>query len=93
MLKSAENFLAGFFGLEWTNNATIEVIIERAGANNSLAGYMNCPNSLKDTAGSTASAIWVQNYLRNGKPTPKPNPTSSYTASNKYSNCPFPVHD
>jgi hypothetical protein len=29
MLKSAEYFLAGFFGLEWTNNATIEVIIEQ----------------------------------------------------------------
>ncbi|KUI67836.1 3-phytase A [Cytospora mali] len=38
MLKSAENFMAGFFGLEWPNNATIEVIIEGNGFNNSLAG-------------------------------------------------------
>jgi hypothetical protein len=38
MLKSAEYFMAGFFGLEWTQNATIEVIIEAEGFNNSLAG-------------------------------------------------------
>jgi hypothetical protein len=31
--------------LEWTNNATIEVIIEANGFNNSLAGYDNCNNS------------------------------------------------
>ncbi|ERT02963.1 acid phosphatase [Sporothrix schenckii 1099-18] len=65
MLKSAENFMAGFFGLEWTNNATIEVIIEQDGFNNSLAGYLNCPNSQKDTGGNEANAIWVENYLRN----------------------------
>lgn len=39
MLKSAENWMAGFFGLEWTNNATLEVIIEQNNFNNSLAGY------------------------------------------------------
>lgn len=66
MLKSAENFLAGFFGLEWPNNATLELIIEQSGANNSLAGYLNCPNSVNDTAGTAANNIWVQNYLRNG---------------------------
>jgi len=37
--------LAGFFGLEWTNNATIEVIIEANGFNNSLAGDKNCKNA------------------------------------------------
>ncbi|CAK7201694.1 hypothetical protein SEUCBS139899_004403 [Sporothrix eucalyptigena] len=65
MLKSAENFMAGFFGLEWTNNATIELIIEQNGFNNSLAGYLNCPNSQQDTAGRDATNIWVENYLRN----------------------------
>jgi hypothetical protein len=67
MLKSAEYFLAGFFGLEWTNNATIEVIIEDLGFNNSLAGYMNCPNSnLPVSAGGyNASALWVSTYLQN----------------------------
>ncbi|CAK7211407.1 hypothetical protein SCUCBS95973_001104 [Sporothrix curviconia] len=65
MLKSAENFMAGFFGLEWTNNATIELLIEQNGFNNSLAGYLNCPNSAKDTTGNDANTIWVENYLRN----------------------------
>lgn len=65
MLKSAEYFLAGFFGLEWTNNATIEVIIEAQGFNNSLAGYDNCNNSNGpvNTGGYDASAIWVSKYL------------------------------
>jgi hypothetical protein len=40
MTKSAEYFLAGFFGLEWTDNATLVLAIEdRTGVwNNSLAG-------------------------------------------------------
>ena len=45
MLQSAEYFLAGFFGLQWPTNATLEVIIEGEGFNNSLAGYFNCPGS------------------------------------------------
>ncbi|KAK0618463.1 acid phosphatase [Bombardia bombarda] len=65
MLKSAEYFMAGFFGLEWPNNATIEVIIEEANFNNSLAGYMNCPNSAKVNGGSVAATVWIQNYLQN----------------------------
>ncbi|TEA13949.1 3-phytase A [Colletotrichum sidae] len=65
MLKSAEYWLAGFFGLEWTNNATIEVIIEQDRANNSLAGYLNCPNARKQNGGDEAAKIWVSNYLSN----------------------------
>ncbi|KAL8370747.1 hypothetical protein RB595_000886 [Gaeumannomyces hyphopodioides] len=65
MLKSAEYFLAGFFGLEWTRNATIEVIIEQKGFNNSLAGYLNCPNSRKSESGNEAMNIWIDNYLQN----------------------------
>lgn len=67
MLKSAEYFLAGFFGLEWTNNATLEVIIEGSGFNNSLAGYDNCNNSNKAVAagGTNASTEWVSTYLPN----------------------------
>jgi len=64
MLKSAENFLSGFFGLDWPRNATIEVIIEAANFNNSLAGYLNCPNSWKVGAGSAASTIWIEKYLQ-----------------------------
>ncbi|KAK7534596.1 hypothetical protein IWX50DRAFT_621032 [Phyllosticta citricarpa] len=45
MTQSAEYFLVGFFGLGWTQNATLELIIEEDGYNNSLVGYDNCPNS------------------------------------------------
>ncbi|KAE9381660.1 phosphoglycerate mutase-like protein [Stipitochalara longipes BDJ] len=67
MLKSAEYFMAGFFGLEWTNNATIEVIIEEDGFNNSLAGYDNCNNSnnFRNAGGRAASSEWVAIYLQN----------------------------
>ena len=65
MLKSAEYFMAGFFGLEWTNNATLEVIIEQTGFNISLAGYDNCNNSnlAVDEGGANASVIWENKYL------------------------------
>lgn len=66
MLKSAEYFMAGFFGLEWANNATIEVIIEQSGFNNSLAGSKACPNSGKE-AGVNATIEWVGVYLQKGK--------------------------
>jgi len=67
MLKSAEYFMAGFFGLEWTNNATLEVIIEGDGFNSSLAGYDNCKNSnlAVAEAGVNASRIWEGIYLKN----------------------------
>ncbi|KAI6347679.1 hypothetical protein MCOR30_000309 [Pyricularia oryzae] len=65
MLKSAEYFMAGFFGLEWPRNATIEVIIEEAGFNNSLAGYLNCPSGAGQHVGDDARKIWVSNYLQN----------------------------
>ncbi|KEF55159.1 uncharacterized protein A1O9_08813 [Exophiala aquamarina CBS 119918] len=65
MLKSAENFMAGFFGLEWTHNATLAVILEQNGFNNSLAGYFQCnnSNSYQATGGSNASLIWEKTYL------------------------------
>ncbi|POR31220.1 3-phytase A [Tolypocladium paradoxum] len=63
MLKSAENWMAGFFGLEWTNNATIEVIIEENGFNNSLAGSLNCPNSRTKWSSNEARDTWVHTYL------------------------------
>jgi len=68
MLKSAEYFVAGFFGLEWTNNATIEVIIEQDNFNNSLAGWLNCPNGHKaPRLGTEAQKVWVETYLQNGE--------------------------
>lgn len=63
MLKSAENWMAGFFGLEWTNNATIEVIIEGRGFNNSLAGSQNCPNS-NDGSYLEPVKTWAEIYLK-----------------------------
>jgi Histidine phosphatase superfamily (branch 2) len=65
--QSAEYFLAGFFGLEWPNNATIEVIIEEQGYNNSLAGYDNCKNAngYKNMGGKNASDEWAAVYLKN----------------------------
>lgn len=67
MLKSAEYFMAGFFGLEWTNNATLELIIEQPGFNNSLAGYFQCNNSdlAVNEGGTNASIVWENIYLQN----------------------------
>ena len=67
MLKSAEYFMAGFFGLEWTNNATLEVTLEQKGYNDSLAAYYGCNNSnlYVSTGGTNASVIWENTYLKN----------------------------
>lgn len=67
MIKSAEYFMAGFFGQEWTNNATLEPIIEQNGYNNSLAGYYQCNNSniWVSTGGNNASLVWENIYLKN----------------------------
>lgn len=84
MLKSAENWMAGFFGLEWCaldqcnsqvlmlishrpRNATIEVIIEQKGFNNSLAGSLNCPNANAKSSGNEAVNTWIHEYLKEGK--------------------------
>ncbi|CZT42733.1 probable 3-phytase A precursor [Rhynchosporium secalis] len=74
MLKSAEYFMAGFFGLEWTNNATIEVIIEAPGFNNSLAGYDNCKNAntFRNKGGANATTEWVKVYLKDATERLKP---------------------
>lgn len=50
MLESAEYFLAGFFGLGWTQNATLVVGIEADGFNNTLAGYKKCKRDNWDGA-------------------------------------------
>ena len=53
-----------------TNNATIEVIIEEKGFNNSLAGTLNCPNAYTKTPGNEARDEWIQVYLANGSSPP-----------------------
>ncbi|KAL5364971.1 histidine phosphatase superfamily [Aspergillus floccosus] len=67
MLQSAENWLNGFFGPDWTKNVTLEVLIEATGFNNSLAGDKQCTNSKNDrsSAGDTASSEWQKIYLKN----------------------------
>ena len=45
MTESAEYFLAGFFGLGWAQNATLELVIEWNGFNNTMAGYKACNRS------------------------------------------------
>lgn len=71
MVKSAEYFLAGFFGLDWTLNATLVLAIEdgRSGRtwNNTLAGYFNCPNSYSplNLGGINAQRQWTEVYLAN----------------------------
>lgn len=69
MTKSAENFLAGFFGLEWTKNATLELIIEQTNFNNSLAAYDVCPNNNLPVSngGLNASVQWENIYLQDAQ--------------------------
>ncbi|KAF2017591.1 phosphoglycerate mutase-like protein [Aaosphaeria arxii CBS 175.79] len=63
MLESAEYFLAGFFGLGWTGNATLELVIEEDGLNNTMAGYKGCENSNWDV-GYNATMTWANVYLQ-----------------------------
>lgn len=67
MIESAEYFLAGFFGLEWTSNVTLVLARENLTGtfNNSLAGYQNCPNAnnFRSVGGNNASKEWQGIYL------------------------------
>jgi hypothetical protein len=47
--------MSGFFGLEWTNNATIELIIEQQGFN----------NNYRSAGGRNATIQWASIYLQN----------------------------
>ncbi|KAH7394471.1 3-phytase A precursor [Pyrenochaeta sp. MPI-SDFR-AT-0127] len=62
MTESAEYFLAGFFGLGWTQNATLELAIEWPGFNNTLAGYKHC-NHTNWVVAKEALMEWVRVYL------------------------------
>ncbi|RSH94137.1 hypothetical protein EHS25_003940 [Saitozyma podzolica] len=44
MLKSAQNFAAGFFGIPAGDQFNLEVMIEAKGFNNSLAPWNTCPD-------------------------------------------------
>ncbi|GAB7364516.1 hypothetical protein MBLNU230_g5324t2 [Neophaeotheca triangularis] len=91
MTNSAEYFLSGFFGLDWTSNATLLLQIEsRSGGpwNNSLAGYFNCPNSNKpaNNGGTNASIAWYETYLANAtaRLAPLVSPEFNWTIEDSY---------
>lgn len=47
MLRSAQNWAAGFFGIPDQGQYNLEVMIEAPGFNCSLAPYHSCPNDVK----------------------------------------------
>ncbi|KAI5194419.1 phosphoglycerate mutase-like protein [Aureobasidium subglaciale] len=58
MVKTAENFAAGFFGVpEYLNQVNIEILVENSTVNNSGAPYEVCPNSNIATRGSIGSTV------------------------------------
>ena len=67
MLQGAEYFMAGFFGQDWTQNATLEVFIEEVGYNTSLSSFLICDNSKLPVnyGGQNASLMWQSIYLQN----------------------------
>lgn len=58
MVKTAENFAAGFFGVpEYLDQVNIEILVENTGVNNSGAPYEVCPNSNVASRGSIGSTV------------------------------------
>jgi hypothetical protein len=58
MVKTAQNFAAGFFGVpEFLNEVNIEIIVETLGLNNSGAPYEVCNNSNVASRGSIGSTV------------------------------------
>ncbi|KAL5378201.1 hypothetical protein DPSP01_009312 [Paraphaeosphaeria sporulosa] len=86
MLESAEYFMAGFFGLGWTQNATLELVIESKGFNNTLAGYKGCNRTSWDIGGKT-SREWAETYLQDAHQRIRGNITGGldWTLSDTYS--------
>jgi hypothetical protein len=85
MYESAEYFLAGFFGLGWTQNATLELAIEWPGYNNTLAGYKQCNHTGWSTARSALDE-WIPVYLSDAHSRIKSNITGAldWTLSDTY---------
>ncbi|KAL1865799.1 hypothetical protein VTK73DRAFT_5046 [Phialemonium thermophilum] len=65
MVKTAENFAAGFFGVpEYLDQVNIEILVETPGVNNSGAPYEVCNNSnvaSLGSIGSTAATAFANN--------------------------------
>ncbi|KAL3457134.1 phosphoglycerate mutase-like protein [Aspergillus heterothallicus] len=67
MLESAKNFLAGFFGLDWTEKANLLAMVESTGYNNSLIGMYTCTNALRYLSSADFGkpiATWRDTYLK-----------------------------
>lgn len=65
MLRSAQNFAAGFFGIPTEGQYHLEVMIEWPGFNTTLAPYHSCPNDLKVYPNVRAKvAEWEKVFLR-----------------------------
>lgn len=61
MVKTAENFAAGFFGVpEYLDQVNIEILVENLGLNNSGAPYEVCNNSNIASRGSIGSTVATQ---------------------------------
>lgn len=89
MTQSAEYFLAGFFGLDWTKNATLVLAIENSTGvwNNTLAGYYNCNNSnaFVNQGGTNATNAWAKIYLADAtKRLAKEAPGFNWTVTDTY---------
>ncbi|WVN90098.1 uncharacterized protein L203_105333 [Cryptococcus depauperatus CBS 7841] len=65
MLKSAQNFAAGFFGIPAEDQYNLEVIIEAPGFNNSLAPYTTCLHT--DNIYEAKLAEWDTMFLQKAK--------------------------
>ncbi|ROW06952.1 hypothetical protein VMCG_04082 [Cytospora schulzeri] len=65
MVKTANNFAAGFFGVpEYLDEVNIEILVETSGLNNSGAPYETCTNSnvaSKGSIGSTVATAFANN--------------------------------
>lgn len=94
MVKTAENFAAGFFGVpEYLDQVNIEILVETTGVNNSGAPYEVCTNSnvaSKGSIGSTAATKFAAtafndtlarlNSMVSSAPTPGHYPTARMPA-------------
>ncbi|WWD01020.1 hypothetical protein V866_007958 [Kwoniella sp. B9012] len=65
MVKTAENFAAGMFGVpEYMDQVNIEIMVETSGVNNTGAPYETCTNSnvaSRGSIGSTAANAFAKN--------------------------------
>lgn len=58
MVKTTNNFAAGFFGVpEYLDEVNIEILVESAGLNNSGAPYETCTNADVSSRGSIGSTV------------------------------------